>query len=133
MLYVFNFFVNFLFMSCNLYVLEIYRKKKKKKKKKAEFSATLKSVSPKPSPLKQGVLEIIITMTVKWQNPSTMEVLKLHVEKVAYPEYGEYSDDSGKILKEIFFLFSTLARLNFAEIYFRGINFRVVLFSRMTN
>ena len=40
-------------------------------------------------------------MTVKWQNPSAMEVLKLHVEKVAYPEYGEYSDDSGKILKEI--------------------------------
>ena len=67
----------------------------------AEFSATLKSVSPKPSPLKQGGLEIIITMTVKWQNPSAMEVLKLHVEKVAYPEYGEYSDDSGKILKEI--------------------------------
>ena len=29
--------------------------------------------------------------------------------------------------------FYTLARLNFAEIYFRGINFRVVLFSRMTN
>ena len=40
-------------------------------------------------------------MTVKWKNPSAMEVLKLHVEKVAYPEYGEYSDDSGKSLKEI--------------------------------
>ena len=31
----------------------------------AEFSATVKSVLPKPSPLKQGGLEIIITMTVK--------------------------------------------------------------------
>ena len=40
-------------------------------------------------------------MTVKWQNPSAMEVLKLYVEKVAYPEYGKYSDDSSKILKEI--------------------------------
>ena len=58
-------------------------------------------MSPKPSPLKQGGLEIIITMTVKWQNPRAMEVLKLHVEKVSYPEYGEYSDDSVEILKEI--------------------------------
>ena len=30
-----------------------------------------------------------------------MEVLKLYMEKIAYPEYGEYSDDSGKFLKEI--------------------------------
>ena len=67
----------------------------------AQFSATVKSVSPKSSPLKQGGLEIIITMTVKWQNPRAMEVLELHVEKVSYPEYGEYSDDSVEILKEI--------------------------------
>ena len=57
---------------------------------------------PKPSPLmKQGGLEIIITMAVKWQNPRAMEVLKLHVGKVSYPEYGVYSDDSAEILKEI--------------------------------
>ena len=67
----------------------------------AEFSATVKSVSPKPSPLKQGGLEIIITMAVKRQNPRAMEVLILHVEKVSYPEYGVYSDDSAEILKEI--------------------------------
>ena len=30
-----------------------------------------------------------------------MEVLKNHVEKVSYPENGEYSDDSSKILKEV--------------------------------
>ena len=36
-------------------------------------------------------------------------------------------------LKFFGFTLYTLARLNFAEIYFRGINFRVVLFSRMTN
>ena len=69
-------------------------------KEGAEFSAIVKSVSPKPSPLKQGGLEII-TMTVKWKNSRAMEILKNHVEKVSYPENGEYSDDSSEILKEI--------------------------------
>ena len=57
-------------------------------------------MSPKPSPLKQGGLEIMITMTVKWKNSRTMEVLKNHIEKVSYSENGKYSDDSSKILKE---------------------------------
>ena len=43
----------------------------------------------------------MITMTVKWKNSRVMEVLKNHVEKVSYPEDGEYSDDSSKILKEV--------------------------------
>ena len=30
-----------------------------------------------------------------------MDVLKWHVEKVSFPEYGEYSDDSSEILKDI--------------------------------
>ena len=60
----------------------------------------VKSVLPKPSPPKQGGLEII-TMTVKWKNSTAMEVLKNHVEKVSYPENDEYSDDSSEILKEI--------------------------------
>lgn len=30
-----------------------------------------------------------------------MDVFKWHVEKVSFPEYGEYSDDSLEILKEI--------------------------------
>ena len=70
-------------------------------KEGAEFSATVKSVSLKPSPLEQGILEIMITMTVKWKNSRAMEVLKNHVEKVSYPENGECSDDSSEILKEI--------------------------------
>ena len=43
----------------------------------------------------------MITMTVKWKNSRAMEVLKNHVEKVSYPENGEYSDDSSEILQEI--------------------------------
>ena len=70
-------------------------------KEGAGFSATVKSVSPKRSPLKQGGLEIIITMKAKWQNSRAMDVLMRHVEKVSFPEYGEYSDDSSEILKEI--------------------------------
>ena len=46
-------------------------------------------------------MSLSLSLTVKWQNPRAMEVLKLHVEKVSYPEYGEYSDDSVEILKEI--------------------------------
>ena len=30
-----------------------------------------------------------------------MDILKRHVEKVSFPEYGEYPDDSSEILKEI--------------------------------
>ena len=67
----------------------------------AEFSGMLKSVAPRPSPLLQGGLEIIITMTAKWQNPKGMDVLKSYVEKVAYPENTEYCDDSSQILKDI--------------------------------
>ena len=70
-------------------------------KEGAEFSAMVKSVLLKPSPLKQGRLEIMITMTVKWKNSRAMEVLKNHVEKVFYPENGKYLDDSSKILEEI--------------------------------
>ena len=67
----------------------------------AEFSWKVKSVSPKLSPLKQGGLEIMITMTVKWKKSKAMEVCKTHVEKVAYPENTEYVDDSLQILKGI--------------------------------
>ena len=70
-------------------------------KEGAGFSATVKSVSPKRSPLKQGRLEIIIAMKAKWQNSRSMDILKRHVEKVSFPEYGEYPDDSSEILKEI--------------------------------
>ena len=70
-------------------------------KKRVVFSATVKSVLPKCSPLKQGGLEIIITIQAKWQNSRAMDVLERHVEKILFPEYGEYSDDSLKILKEI--------------------------------
>ena len=70
-------------------------------KEGAGFSATVKSVSPKRSPLKQGGLEIIIAMKAKWQNSRSMDILKRHVEKVSFPEYGEYPDDSSEILKEI--------------------------------
>ena len=70
-------------------------------KKGAEFSATVKSLLTNLYPLKQGRLEIMTTMTVKWKNSRAMEVLKNHVKKVSYPENGEYSDDSSKILKEI--------------------------------
>ena len=55
----------------------------------------------KPSPLLQGGLEIIITMTAKWQNSKGMDVLKSYVEKVAYPENTEYCDDASQILKDI--------------------------------
>ena len=41
----------------------------------AEFSGMVKSVAPRPSPLLQGGLEIIITMTAKWQNSKGMDVL----------------------------------------------------------
>ena len=52
-------------------------------KEGTEFSAKVKFLLPKPSPLKQGVLEIMITMTVKWKNSRAMEVLKIHVKKVS--------------------------------------------------
>ena len=42
-------------------------------KEGAGFSATVKSVSPKRSPLKQGGLEIIITMKAKWQNSRAID------------------------------------------------------------
>ena len=56
-------------------------------------------MAPRPSPLVQGGLEIIITMTTaKWQNSKGMDVLKSYV---AYPENTEYCDDSSQILKDI--------------------------------
>ena len=61
----------------------------------------VKSVAPRPSPLLQGGLEIIITMTAKWQNSKGMDVLKSYVENVTYPENTEYCDDSSQILKNI--------------------------------
>ena len=67
----------------------------------AEFSGMVQSVAPKPSPLLQGGLEIMITMTVNWKNSEGMDVLKRYLEKVAYPESTEYSDDSAQILKAI--------------------------------
>ena len=67
----------------------------------AEVSGTVKSLSPKLSPLKQGGLEIMITMTVKLKKSKAMEVFKTHVEKVAYPENSEYVDDLLQILKGI--------------------------------
>ena len=67
----------------------------------AEFSGMVKSVVPKPSPLLQGGLEIIITVIAKWQNSKGMDVLKSYVEKVVYPENTEYCDDSSQILKDI--------------------------------
>ena len=66
----------------------------------AEFLGMVKSVAPRPSPLLQGELEIIITMTAKWQNSKEMDVLISYVEKVAYPENTEYCDDSSQILKD---------------------------------
>ena len=65
------------------------------------FSATVKSVSPKRSPLKQGGLEINITMKVKRQNSRATDVLKRHVDKVSFSEYGGYYYDSVEILKNI--------------------------------
>ena len=55
-------------------------------KEGAGFSATVNSVSPKRSRVKQGGLETI-TMKVKWQILRTMDVLKPHVEIVSFPEY----------------------------------------------
>ena len=68
----------------------------------AEFSGMVKSVAPRPFPLLQGGLEIIISMTAaKWQNSKGMDVLKSYVEKAAYPENTKYCDDSLQILKDI--------------------------------
>ena len=61
----------------------------------------VKSVAPKPSPLLQGRLEIIITMTAKWQNSKVIDVLKTYVEKVAYPKNTKYCDYSSQILKDV--------------------------------
>ena len=44
---------------------------------------------------------LYVVMKAKWQNSRSMDILKRHVEKVSFPEYGEYPDDSSEILKEI--------------------------------
>ena len=71
----------------------------------------------------------------------TMEILLRMTSLIRHFEYyhiwqkignAVYFDNIKYLLLQIF-RDDTLARLNFAEIYFRGINFRVVLFSRMTN
>ena len=51
--------------------------------------------------LKQGGLEIIIDMEVKWANEKGIAVLKNHVESVSYPLYDDYKDNSSEIFKEI--------------------------------
>ena len=47
----------------------------------AEFSGMVRSVEPKPSPLLQGGLEIIITMTAKWQNSKGMDILRRNLRR----------------------------------------------------
>ena len=70
-------------------------------KEGAEFSGMVKSVAPRPSSLLLGRLEIITTITTKWQNSKGMDVLKSYVEKDAYPENTQYCNDSSQILKDI--------------------------------
>ena len=53
------------------------------------------------SPLVQGGLEILIKVSVTWDEPEKLSILVAKVNGVEYPLTGEYVDDSKNILQEL--------------------------------
>lgn len=59
----------------------------------ADFFAKVKSLSPKASPVRQGGLETVISMVVKWDYEGAMNILRSQVGKVSYAEDVQCSVD----------------------------------------
>ena len=64
--------------------------------KGAKVSAVVDNIKPKPSPLLQGGLEILIKMIVYWNNKNYVLILKEKVSKVNFQHY----EDSSKEIRE---------------------------------
>ena len=62
------------------------------------ISGKVSDPKPRRSPLVQGGLEILIEMTVMWNNASNIEILRKNIESLSFLEY---KDDSKAILKEL--------------------------------
>lgn len=69
--------------------------------KGAKFTGEVISQKAKRSPLLQGGLDVPITVTVKWNDPRCLAILKAKTEEVSYPIDTDYRDDSKSILDEI--------------------------------
>ena len=67
----------------------------------AIMNAEVKSERHRPSPLLQGGLEIPLTVTVEWENESSLKILSNRIESVGYHMDTPYADDSNSILKEL--------------------------------
>lgn len=59
----------------------------------ADFFAKVKSLSLKASPVRQGGLETVISMVVKWDYERAMNILRSQVGKVSYAEDVQCSVD----------------------------------------
>ena len=67
----------------------------------AIMNAEVKSERHRPSPFLQGGLEIPLTVTVEWENESSLKILSNRIESVGYHMDTPYTDDSSSILKEL--------------------------------
>ena len=65
------------------------------------MNAEVKSERHRPSPLQQGGLEIPLTVTVEWENKSSLKIWSNMIESVGYHMGTPYTDDSNSILKEL--------------------------------
>ena len=67
----------------------------------AKYEVEVFKKKPIASPLLQGGLEIPIKVSVTWDNPENLSILKEKVQDVQYPIAGAYTDNSKEILKEL--------------------------------
>ena len=58
------------------------------------FPTRFDDLSPIASPLLQGGLEIPIKVSITWDSPENLSVLKEKVQDVQYPIAGAYTDNS---------------------------------------
>ena len=65
------------------------------------MNVEVKSKRHRPSPLLQGGLEIPFTVTVEWENESSLKILSNMIESLGYHMDTPYPDDSNSILKEL--------------------------------
>ena len=57
--------------------------------KGAKVSAVVDNTKPKPSPPLQGGLEILIKMTVYWNNKNYIQILKQKMSKINFQHYED--------------------------------------------
>ena len=67
----------------------------------AKVSAVVDNTKPKPSPLLQGGLEILIKMTVYWNNKNYIQILREKVSKINFQHYEDASKEIRESLKAI--------------------------------